>query len=93
MEMLWTLCSSKIFHHTHDTDHYSSNGNERPPQTEQMIGLGGDLEFIFSFYLLDYLQFNFSKIDILKKIEKKIQVLFFGGRGRLSTLFDIWVWR
>ncbi len=58
-----------------------------------MIVLGGDLEIIFSFYLLEFLEFNFSSIAILKKIEKKLQVLFFVGRGGLSTLFDIWVWR
>jgi thymidylate synthase len=72
-EMLWTVRSSKIFHHTHDTHHYSSsNWNERPPQTEWMIGLGGDLEIIFSFHLLEFLEFNFSNIDILKKKFKKI---------------------
>jgi hypothetical protein len=55
-------------------DHYSSNWNERPPQTEWMIGLGGDLEIILSFYLLEFLVFKFSNIDTLKKIEKKFQV-------------------
>jgi hypothetical protein len=39
-----------------------------------MIGLGRDLEIILSFYLLEFLVFKFSNIDILKKIEKKIQV-------------------
>jgi hypothetical protein len=71
MEMVWTLCSSEIFHNTHDTEDYSSNWNERAPQTEWMIGLGRDLEIILSFYLLEFLVFKFSNIDILKKIEKK----------------------
>lgn len=91
MEMLWTLFSSKIFHHTHDTDHYSSNGNERPKVTTNRVDdwVGWRFGIYLLFLFVRLLVIQFSQHWHSEKNWKKNSSSFFLGEGG-EALYSLW---